>query len=154
MLTKTVLATLFATAALASPTARAANAKRREVESLKADVPEWTLEELVRTCNDDDTKCTWTFGINTNDGADVVECKYVVEGDPASETPGTVPQACDPFAITSGYDSGDAPGNGFTVLSVVNYEIGKLIYAGYNDRHLKNGEVVDPDRSWIVYDLP
>lgn len=154
MLTKTVLATLFATAALASPTSRNANSKRREVKSLQADVPEWTVEELVRTCNDEDTKCTWTFGINTNDDSDVVDCEYVVEGDPASETPGTTPQSCGPFSITSGYDSGDAEGNGFTVLSVVNYKIGKLIYAGYNDRLLKNGETVDPDLSWIVYDLP
>lgn len=153
MLSQTILTTLLATAALASPTTRMS--KRREVQSLKADVPEWTVSDLVRTCNDKDTKCTWEFGVNTNeDGFETVHCEYVIKGDPASETPGTVPQSCGEFSITSGYDSGDAPGNGFTVLSIVNYETGKLVYAGYNDRLLKDGETVDPDRSWIVYDLP
>lgn len=147
MLPKTVITALFATAAVASPV-------RRAVKSLKSDDPEWTLENFTRSCNDDDTKCTWTFGINTNEeGSEVVDCEYIVEGDPASQTPGTKPQACGVFTVTSGYDAGDAPGNGFTVLSVVNYEIEKIIYAGYNDRWLENGEPVDPDMSWVVYDL-
>lgn len=153
MLTNTILATLFATAALAAPTTSVDNSKRENV-SLQAAIPDWTFEDLTRTCNSGNTECKWTFGINANDGSDVPKCKYNVKGSPASETPGTVPQKCGAYTITSGWSPGTGEGTGFTTVSVVNQDTGKIAYGGYDDKDLKNGKAVDPDRSWVVYDLP
>ena len=142
MLGKTFITALLASSALAAPTPR-----EEEVMSM-ATGEEWTLETLKRVCNEDYDKCTWSFGINTNEGANATACTYVVEGEPANETPGG-PVECGKFTITSGWDP-----NGFTVLSVIDYEIEQLIYAGYNETLVKGGKVVKPDRSWPVEDLP
>ncbi|KAI6778573.1 putative surface protein 1 protein [Emericellopsis cladophorae] len=132
-------------------TAFAAPARREQVKSMSSSAAkEWTVLDMSRDCNKDDTKCTWTFSVDKNeDGFEPVDCEYIIEGDPASETPGVTPQSCEPFTITSGYDS-----SGFTVLSIVDYDTGKIVWAGYNDDVLENGETVTPDRSWAVSDLP
>jgi hypothetical protein len=145
MLTKTILTTVLASMAMASPVRRAAP------KSMKSADAEWTLEKLTQTCNEDDTKCTWNFGINANNGDDVADCEYIIEGSPASQTPGVEPQECGVYTITSGYSANEDP---FTSISVVNYDTGKMIFTGYNDRWLENGEPVDPDRAWPVVDIP
>jgi hypothetical protein len=145
MLARSLITALVASTALAAP------ARRQQVKSMSLGAAkEWTVLDMTRNCNKKDTKCIWTFTVDKNeDGFVPVDCEYIVEGEPASQTPGVTPQYCEPFSITSGYDA-----SGFTVLSIVDYDAGKIVWAGYNDDVLKNGKTVSPDRSWVVSDLP
>ncbi|KAI1811212.1 surface protein 1 [Poronia punctata] len=117
---------------------------------------EWTLTSLARTCNTNDTTCTWTFGIDTNtEGVDPTDCVFVVRNtgvQPASTAPGG-PVTCGAYTITSGWSGQFGAGNGFTVLSVVDRPKNLIVYAGYRDDVLGNGTVVDPDLSFPVQTL-
>ncbi|KAI1152623.1 surface protein 1 [Nemania diffusa] len=117
---------------------------------------EWTLDSLSRVCDGADASCLWTFGINTNeDGVAVTACNYTVAATPpapASQSNGG-PTTCGVFNITSGWSGQFGPGQGFTVISVVDYAKKLIVYAGYTDTSVQNGTVVDPDLSFPVQTL-
>ncbi|KAI1196459.1 surface protein 1 [Nemania serpens] len=117
---------------------------------------EWTLSSLSRVCTTADTSCTWKFGINTNEaGVVVTSCTYAVNATktaPASQANGG-PSTCGAFNITSGWSGQFGPGQGFTVVSVVDYAKKLIVYAGYTDTSVKNGTVVNPNLSFPVQTL-
>ncbi|KAL2869116.1 uncharacterized protein BJX67DRAFT_379592 [Aspergillus lucknowensis] len=142
-LSQLFLIALSCSPALAAPT---------PAKSMMVANTEWTIENMKRVCNDDDTECTWTFGINTGSG-NATDCTYVVEGRPASEANGG-PSECTPYTITSGWSDQFGPENGFTTLSVVNEETRQIIWPAYTDVQLDGGEVVTPDQSYAPAALP
>ncbi|KAI8623558.1 surface protein 1 [Xylariaceae sp. FL1651] len=117
---------------------------------------EWTLQSLTRVCDATDSSCTWKFGINTNEaGVAVTPCTYVVNSTAAataSQSNGG-PISCGVFNITSGWSGQFGPGQGFTVISVVDYAKKLIVYAGYTDAMVGNGTVVNPDLSFPVQTL-
>ncbi|OQE47165.1 hypothetical protein PENCOP_c001G01141 [Penicillium coprophilum] len=112
---------------------------------------DWTIREMKRVCNDENTSCTWTFGIDS--GPEITDCTYVVEADDASHANGG-PSKCEEYSISSGWSGQFDPTNGFTTLSVVNDELRQQIWAGYTDSQLVDGEVVKPDQSYPPTALP
>ncbi|KAI0181990.1 hypothetical protein GGR52DRAFT_568199 [Hypoxylon sp. FL1284] len=143
--------TLFAASALS-----AASTVVAAPVSMAAD-GEWTIEGMVRTCDDADTSCLWTFTVDTaEEGVDTQLVNYVVnatETAPASQAIGG-PQVFGLFTVTSTWSGQFGEGEGYTTLSVIDYEKGVLVYPGYKDVEVPNGEVVDPDRSFPVQNLP
>ncbi|KAI0205673.1 surface protein 1 [Astrocystis sublimbata] len=141
-LTNTVFA-LFSTSALAATLSTFAST-------------EWTLNKLSRACDSKDASCTWTFDINTNEeGVNATSCEYTVkavEKAPASQSNGG-PISCGAYNITSGWSDQFGADQGFTVVSVVDFEKKLIVYAGYTDIALKNDTVVDPDLSFPVQKL-
>ena len=139
-LTKTLVA-----AVLAASTALGAPAEG-EISMMAANIPQWTIENLKRVCNNHNSKCVWTFGINTH-LAPPTACTLKVEADTASEASGG-PANCGDFTVTSGWSGQFGPGNGFTVLSVV-YNPSRLItWPSYTDKQVQSGQVVKPDQSY------
>lgn len=106
----------------------------------------WTVQNFKRVCNNADTSCVFTYGINKNDGNKITSCNYTVSGSPASHTSYNN-VACGKFIIGSGWDS-----QGFTVLSMVTN--GNIIYPGYTDAELSTGKVVKPNKSFTPQKLP
>ncbi|KAI1381566.1 hypothetical protein F4677DRAFT_460635 [Hypoxylon crocopeplum] len=145
-LTTTLLTTalLSATTALAAPLSMAVAA-------------EWTIETLSRVCDDADTTCLWTFGIDTG-AAELAPtaANYTVnatDAAPASRAIGG-PQLFGNYTVTSTWSGQFGDGEGFTTLSVIDYAQGLIVYPAYKDTQLLNGEVVTPDQSYPVQSLP
>ncbi|KAI0142428.1 hypothetical protein F4776DRAFT_506617 [Hypoxylon sp. NC0597] len=147
-LTTTLLALLSAsTSALAAPLSMAA-----------PNAAEWTIESLSRTCDDADTTCVWSFGVNTGepDVAVTSVSNYTVNATssaPASRAIGG-PQQFGNFTVTSTWSGQFGEGEGFTTLSVIDYPRGLIVYPAYKDTQLPNGQVVKPDQSYPVQNLP
>lgn len=124
--------------ALAAPVA--------DTKSMMAASPEWTIQSLKRVCADNNSSCTWTFGIYN--GVDKpTACKYVVTAPNASEAHGG-PSDCGVYTITSGWSGQFGPGNGFTTLSVVDNKKRQIIWPSYTDKQVEGGNVVTPDKSY------
>ena len=117
-----------------------------EAKSMMANVAEWTIEGMVRTCNSADTSCNWSFNIDTHT-ANPTACHYTVTGSPASQAPEKGVQ-CGVFTVTSGWSGQFGPGNGFTTLSVINYGAKLITWPAYTDKQLGNGAVVTPNQSY------
>ncbi|POR32196.1 Uncharacterized protein TPAR_07577 [Tolypocladium paradoxum] len=144
-LTKTLVAAILAAStASAAPTA--------DEKSMMAAVPQWTFENMERVCKEDDSCCTWKFSINTH-LADPTNCVYKVEAAVASHANGG-PSKCGGYTITSGWSGQFGPGNGFTVLSVVDDEKRLITYPSYTDKQVEGGNVVKPDQSYAPAALP
>ncbi|KAL4907230.1 hypothetical protein BDW74DRAFT_148768 [Aspergillus multicolor] len=109
---------------------------------------QWTITSLKRVCNAADTKCTWTFGIDTPSKS--ADCTYVVNG---SEVNGG-PSNCGDFTITSGWSGQFGADAGFTTLSVVDNVSRQIVWPAYTDKQLDGGEVVKPDQSYTPAALP
>jgi hypothetical protein len=102
----------------------------------------WTVKNFLRTCNQADTTCAYSFTVQTPGTADT-SCKYSVNGSPAShQSYNSV--ACGNFRIGSSWSGQFGPGEGFQTLSVVRNK--QIIYPAYKDTQLKNGVVVQPDQ--------
>lgn len=145
-----ILTLLAATAATALPSRRA-----EQTKSMMADAPEWTIESLKRNCKGDDSRCVFEFYVNTHK-ADPVWCKFAIdapEGEKASQTDGPA-QECGPFTVTSGWSGQFGPDEGFTVLSIVNYETRLIIWGGYTDKQVASGKPVKPDQSYAPVSIP
>lgn len=136
-------ALLAASSAAAAPTA---------TKSMMANGPEWTIESMKRVCAKDDSSCTWTFAIDNHD-SDPTPCKYVVTHDKASQSNGG-PVSCGRYTVTSGWSGHFGEGKGFTVLSVIDYNNKKIIWPGYTDLQVQDGNVVEPDQSYAPQTLP
>ncbi|KAJ5682055.1 uncharacterized protein N7477_001995 [Penicillium maclennaniae] len=144
-LTQILLSTalLASSAVMAAPTA---------AKSMMAAGPQWTIENMKRTCNGANTKCTWTFGIEVGTDA-ATSCTYVVQATDASQANGG-PVTCGDYTITSGWSGQFGPGNGFTTLSVVNGQTRQIIWPAYTDSQLAAGKVVKPDQAYTPAALP
>ncbi|KAL2261570.1 hypothetical protein VTK26DRAFT_3877 [Humicola hyalothermophila] len=144
---------LFGFVAAASHTlaAPAVNTRAQAVSAMAA-VPEWTIKSFTRTCNDDDTSCEVTFGIDTHT-APVTDCAYTVTGSPASQA-STDGITCGPYTISSGWNGVFGPENGFTTWSVVDWSKHLIIWPAYADHELSNGVAVSPDKSYAPQNLP
>ncbi|KAL4757144.1 uncharacterized protein BDW70DRAFT_143883 [Aspergillus foveolatus] len=138
---------LLATLSLSS----AAFAAPSSAKSMMVANTQWTITSLKRVCGTADTKCTWTFGIDT--GSDSTDCTYVVTGAPASHANGG-PAQCGDFTITSGWSDQFGAENGFTTLSVVNESTRQIVWPAYTDKQLAGGKVVTPDQSYTPSVLP
>ncbi|KAI1461166.1 hypothetical protein F4805DRAFT_315731 [Annulohypoxylon moriforme] len=145
----TILTTLLlsATSSLAAPLSMAA-----------PNAAQWTIESLKRTCDDGDTSCVWTFGINTGeDGVAATSVtNYTVnatDSAPASRAIGQA-QKFGNYTVTSTWSGQFGEGEGFTTLSVIDYDKGLIVYPAYKDTQLVNGQVVTPDQSYPVQNLP
>ncbi|KAL2195307.1 hypothetical protein P885DRAFT_79246 [Corynascus similis CBS 632.67] len=141
----TVVLGLIATAG--SVFAAPAQDHRSGVVSARDEVPEWTITSFTRTCNEDDTSCDVSFGIDTH-LAPVTDCFYTVTGTPASQAPANG-ITCGDYTISSGWDP-----NGFTTWSVVDYNNNLIVWPGYNDNDLVNGQAVTPDKSYPPSPIP
>jgi hypothetical protein len=136
-------ALLATSAVMAAPTAGV---------SMMAAGPQWTIENMKRICNADDTKCTWTFGIEVGTDA-ATPCTYVVKATNASQANGG-PATCGAYTITSGWSGQFGDGNGFTTLSVVNGQTRQIVWPAYTDKQLAGGKVVKPDQAYTPAALP
>ncbi|RSM12645.1 hypothetical protein CEP52_002295 [Fusarium oligoseptatum] len=141
----------FVAALLSATNVAAAPSADPNAVSMMAATPQWTIQNMQRTCDKNDTTCTWNFKINTGKGTPT-PCKYVVKGRPASQTNGG-PAKCGTFTITSGWSGQFGPGNGFTVLSVISSNK-QIIWPGYTDKQVASGKVVKPDQSYAPANLP
>ncbi|KAJ6137825.1 hypothetical protein N7471_004311 [Penicillium samsonianum] len=112
---------------------------------------DWTIQDMKRVCNGENTSCTWTFGINS--GSDTTDCTYIVEANDASHANGG-PSTCDTYTVSSGWSGQFDPTNGFSTLSVANDEAGQIIWPAYTDEQLAGGNVVKPDQSYTPTALP
>lgn len=121
--------------------------------SMMAASPQWTIQGMARTCNKANNECDWNFKINKNNGQAATACKYVVKKSNASQANGG-PAQCGGFTITSGWSGQFGPGNGFTVLSVVDNKAKQIIYPSYTDKQLAGGKVVKPDQKYAPAALP
>lgn len=106
---------------------------------------DWTILDMKRVCNGENTSCTWTFGIDS--GLDITDCTFIVEATDASHANGG-PSTCGAYTVSSGWSGEFDPTNGFTTLSVANEEIGQIIWPAYTDEQLADGNVVKPDQSY------
>ncbi|KAI0131318.1 hypothetical protein F4814DRAFT_445457 [Daldinia grandis] len=132
----------FSAATLAQPLSMAANAAQ------------WTITGLSRSCDSADKSCDWNFGISNGAGATAV--KYTVKAagsTPASRSSGG-PVTVGDFTITSGWSGQFGDDKGFTTFSVVNNAKRQIVYPSYTDAQVKNGQVVKPDQSYPVQNLP
>ncbi|OTB03565.1 hypothetical protein M426DRAFT_321722 [Hypoxylon sp. CI-4A] len=119
---------------------------------------EWTIEGLSRTCDDGDKTCVWKFSVNTGEegvAATTVGNYTVVATDaaPASRAIGG-PQKFGNYTVTSTWSGQFGEGEGFTTLSVIDYDKGLIVYPAYKDTQLVNGQAVAPDQSYPVQTIP
>lgn len=91
----TIISALSASLAAAAPSAMPA------IRSAITARDGWTIMSMVRTCNADDTTCTWDFTIDMHT-ADLTPCSFTVVGQPASHTGQAAPVTCGDFEVTTG----------------------------------------------------
>ncbi|KFX94897.1 hypothetical protein V490_04099 [Pseudogymnoascus sp. VKM F-3557] len=145
-LTTMLLGAVVAAGIIAAPAPAPADAK-----SMMANVAQWTIEGMVRTCNAADTSCKWSFNIATHT-ANPTPCQYTVTGKPASHA-STNGVHCGGFTISSGWSGQFGPGNGFTTLAVVDNAKKLIVWPAYTDKQLANGVVVTPNQSYAPVTL-
>lgn len=115
---------------------------------------QWTIVNMKRVCNTADTSCTWTFGINQNNGTPQTACKFVVAQADASEAKSSGVRTCGGYSVSSGWSGQFGPGNGFTTLAVVSNAQKLIIYPAYTDKQLDTNKVVTPNQSYTPQNLP
>ncbi|XDG03018.1 hypothetical protein ABKA04_002633 [Annulohypoxylon sp. FPYF3050] len=145
--------TLLTTLLLSATTSLA-----RPISMAAPNAAQWTIESLKRTCDDGDTTCVWEFGINTGeDGVAATSvANYTVnatDSAPASRAIGQA-QKFGNYTVTSTWSGQFGEGEGFTTMSVIDYDKGLIVYPAYKDTQLANGQVVTPDQSYPVQSLP
>ncbi|KAL7930774.1 hypothetical protein V8C35DRAFT_312177 [Trichoderma chlorosporum] len=145
-ITKALLAALFAASTTsAAPTPPA--------KSMMAAVPEWTITNIQRACNSDDTSCTWTFGVDTHIAAPT-PCTFVVKATANASLANGGPVTCGAYTITSGWSGQFGPNNGFTTFAVTDYNNKLIIWPAYTDVQVMAGTVVSPNQSYAPVNLP
>ncbi|ROV93200.1 hypothetical protein VMCG_08718 [Cytospora schulzeri] len=102
----------------------------------------WTMRSMRRTCNHHDTECEWFFYIDTDHHSRrPTECHFFVRGHRASRTD-TQGHKCGHFTVSSGWSGQFGPGQGFTVLSVVDPVDNLIAWPGYTDKQLETCETI------------
>ncbi|UKZ67879.1 uncharacterized protein TrAtP1_009039 [Trichoderma atroviride] len=144
--TKTFIAALFAASNVAA-------APTPADKSMMANAPQWTIENLKRTCDTANTSCTWTFAVDTHLAA-ATSCTYVVKAakDASQATGG--PVTCGSYTVTSSWSGQFGPGNGFTTLAVVDNSKKLIVWPAYTDVQVQSGKVVSPNQSYAPASLP
>ncbi|KAI1780445.1 hypothetical protein F4818DRAFT_435651 [Hypoxylon cercidicola] len=126
--------------------------------SMAADAAEWTIAGLSRTCDDADTSCVWTFAVDTaEEGVEPTPvANYTVNASDAAVASQAIggPQVFGNFTVTSTWSGQFGDGEGFTTLSVIDFARNLIVYPAYKDTQLPNGEVVTPDQSYPVQNIP
>ena len=142
--TPLILAGVAAPLAMAAPAPAAGS-----VSMMAADVPQWTIENMKRVCNAQDTSCVWSFGIQNNRGAGAVPCSFTIQSGakPASQTDGAGFK-CGIFTVSEGYSDQFGKDNAFITLSVANFETRLITYPAYTAKELAGGNVVSPNKSY------
>ncbi|KAI1649656.1 uncharacterized protein F4817DRAFT_331063 [Daldinia loculata] len=121
---------------------------------MAANAAQWTITGLSRAVDAADTSSDWTFGIDN--GAGTTAVKYTVKAagsTPATRSPGG-PVTVGDFTITSGWSGQFGDDKGFTTFSVVDNAKRQIVYPAYTDAQVKDGQVVKPDQSYPVQNLP
>ncbi|KAM3499506.1 hypothetical protein MY10362_007240 [Beauveria mimosiformis] len=130
--------TLFTVAVAATATAAA---------PLEARDPDWIIQGLSRSCDGQDSSCTWRFAINSQLTSPTA-CTYVVNasgGKPASRSKGG-PVQCGDFRVTSDWSGQFVVG--FTTFAVFDTKKNLIAYPAYNDDEIAAGNV--PDKPFHV----
>ncbi|KAM3513780.1 hypothetical protein MY11210_002593 [Beauveria gryllotalpidicola] len=130
--------TLFTVAVAATASAAA---------PLETRVPDWIIQGLSRSCDGQDSSCTWNFAINNQETAPTA-CTYVVNasnGKPASRSVGG-PVQCGDYRITSDWSGQFVVG--FTTFAVLDTTKNLIAYPAYNDDEIAAGNV--PDKPFHV----
>ncbi|TLS30666.1 hypothetical protein PpBr36_03938 [Pyricularia pennisetigena] len=124
-----------------------------QAKSMVADVPQWTMTDFTRTCNDADTECKVQFGIDTNAGGNstATPCSYSVTAESKASRASVANVDCGKYKVSSGW-SGQFE-VGFTTLSVVDSEKRLIVWPAYTDEQLVNGKAVSPDQSYAPQTL-
>ncbi|KAK7703165.1 hypothetical protein SLS57_011049 [Botryosphaeria dothidea] len=143
--------TLFLGALAAASSVVAAPVDNLEAKLMTAVASQWTVTDFTRNCNQGDTSCHISFGVNRNDGSAVQKCAYDVNGQPASRASYNS-VACGVYTISSGWSGQFGEGNGFSTLAVTDKK--QIIYPAYTDKQLVNGQTVKPDQSYAPQALP
>ncbi|OAA70283.1 hypothetical protein ISF_02257 [Cordyceps fumosorosea ARSEF 2679] len=116
---------------------------------LAAREPDWIIQGLSRTCDAQDTSCTWNFSINDQQ-SEPTGCVYEVHaagGQPASRSNGG-PVTCGPYTVTSGWSGQFGEGAGFTTFAVHDYARNEIGYPAFTDSEVAAGNV--PDKAFHV----
>ena len=132
-----------ASTALAAPSLN----PRAETVSAVASVPEWTITDFQRTCNDADTSCFVSFGIDTH-LEPVTNCAYNIIGSPASRA-SVENSKCGPYTFGSNWSGFFGPDKGFTTWSFADWNNLLIIYPSYSDSELVNGFTVTPNKNYL-----
>lgn len=114
----------------------------------------WTLRDVKRPCNKEDTKCDWSFLIDTHrQDNPPTSCTFHAlrfRSDPASKSP--FGALCGGrYRITGRWSGQFGPGNGFTTLSVVDEKLKLIAFPAYTDGELEDGRMVKPDVGFVTY---
>jgi hypothetical protein len=117
--------------------------------TVHARAADWTITNFKRTCNNANTSCTVSFGIDTH-VAPVTACTYTVTGAAPVSRAAAGPVTCGAYTVTSGWSDQFGADAGFTTWSVADWSKKLIAYPSYADRDVVNGAVVKPDRSFAV----
>ncbi|RDL37306.1 uncharacterized protein BP5553_04739 [Venustampulla echinocandica] len=135
MFSKTILfVSALASGALAAPA----------IQARQTDLP-WTLTAFTRTCDDAANTCHYSFGVQQNDGPQILPaCDYTIHGTTQSaRITDYQSQPCGPsWLINQGHDP-----NGFIVVVVTDTAKHERAFYGYEDAWLVDGQAVTPDVS-------
>ncbi|ETS73915.1 hypothetical protein PFICI_13781 [Pestalotiopsis fici W106-1] len=111
---------------------------------------EWTIRRLQRKCYKNNQICVWKFGIDCGHDR-VTKCYFVVNSlgrnKTATETD-SPDHVCGRFTVSSGWSGQFGPGNGFSVLALVDNESQLIAWPSYSDKQIQNGTVVKPDQTY------
>ncbi|KAK4198110.1 hypothetical protein QBC40DRAFT_179414 [Triangularia verruculosa] len=109
----------------------------------------WTIQGARRVCYANNTKCDWTFTVNTNSVYAPVPCMVTILSDAEHKVPASQNNmegaVCGPYRVSAGWSSVFGVDNGFTVLPVTDMERKMAVYPSYEDKRVEKGEVVVPD---------
>lgn len=121
--TQVLLATVLgASAVFAAPTT---------VSSRASATSDWVVEDLTRTCTDDQSSCTWVF--NIFDGVTTTGCTYLTAGPAAAGGP----TVCGEYSVGSSYLGDKNPP--YTQMTITRGDL--MIWPSYTDDVLANPPV-------------
>ncbi|KAI0125358.1 hypothetical protein BJ170DRAFT_500674 [Xylariales sp. AK1849] len=135
-----------------------ANMTTDAVETMER-VPTWALRRMQRYCDEADTRCLWKFVLDTRD-RDPKTCQLLIQGNdkiPASQMDRKGMRCGNEKTqyLLSVHWYGDfGPGNGLTVVTIMDYWEKQVAWVVYNDKLLENNRLVDPDLSGYRQKLP
>ncbi|KAI1436494.1 hypothetical protein GGR50DRAFT_650548 [Xylaria sp. CBS 124048] len=146
--TTAILATLLSATTISAAPVGASGPVSASPSASAAATPTWTFESVRRVCNEADTRCVWTFLINT--GYDRASCALEITGAPASQASQSTPALCHYFSVTAGWSAQFGADAGFTTLAVKSNSDGSMAWPAYSDAEVAGGQVVTPDKSFAV----
>lgn len=104
----------------------------------------WTITAMTRTCNDGDTDCKFSFGIDTKSGP-ATPCTYDVKADSKASQAPAANVVCGGFNVSTGYSSQN--GIGFVSIAILDSANNLIVWPTYATADLVNGVAVTPDHN-------